>query len=320
MNRIRHVAVLLMIFLLTAGAARGESGSPEGTAEAYPPVIDRWTDPEACPGFSFSGEDDLLEIWFPRIRDRDAAILLYQGECWMIDCSDEQAEERVVPLIRALGIEKVDKLFNTHPHHDHINGLAYVDEAAPVEELLIGFPEDINTHMKAAVAYAQEKGIRIEHFEDEQVFSMGDGLVQLKCWMKTPEEEDLNNRSAQMMVSFGDRNILFMADLEWPGEKALMEVVDPEDLKADLLRYPHHGKQPLITSLYEAISPDFVIVTSTEGVAESREVMTWLRLKHIPTAFTTNGYLRLATDGTTWLCEKREDGWLPKVHLHDERK
>ena len=50
--------------------------------EACPKVIDRWTDPKACPGFSFSPDEELLEIWFPRIRDRDAAIFLYQGECW----------------------------------------------------------------------------------------------------------------------------------------------------------------------------------------------------------------------------------------------
>ena len=35
-------------------------------------------------------EEDLLEIWFPRIRDRDAAIFLYQGACWMLDCSDNE--------------------------------------------------------------------------------------------------------------------------------------------------------------------------------------------------------------------------------------
>ncbi len=288
-------------------------------AETYPTVIDRWTNPEAWPGFSFSGDDNLLEIWFPRIRDRDAAILLYQGECWMIDCSDYQAEERVVPLLQALEIDQIDKIVNTHPHHDHIDGFRFVADAVPVKELMICFPEDVNENMIKAVGYADKHGIRITQFGDEQILCMGDGLVRLKVWMKSSEELDMNEQSAQIMVSYGDRDMLFMADLGREGEAQLEAGVPREELKADIIRYPHHGKEAIIPTLYDAIDPGFAVITSTELAPESRKAARFLASHRTPAAFTTAGYLHLVTDGVHWLCEKATGDWLPAVSLVNER-
>ena len=50
-----------------------------GGMPGLPEVIDRIHDPDACPDFAFSGEDDLLEIWFPPIRDQDCADFLLSG-------------------------------------------------------------------------------------------------------------------------------------------------------------------------------------------------------------------------------------------------
>ncbi len=300
-------------------AEAGETAQKELKDGEYPTVIDRWNDPEAYPDFAFSPEEDLLEIWFPRIRDRDAAILLYQGECWMIDCSDIQAEERVAPLLEALKIQRVDKMFNTHPHHDHLDGLEAVDQVCPVMELAICFPEDLNETMIRAVGYADSHFIRITRYDDEQVFCMGDGLVRLKCWLKVSEDKGLNDRSAQMMVSYGNRDILFMADIEREGQKELLEALDPSELDADILRYPHHGKQALVQGLLEAVSPELAVITSAEKVSESRESAKFLTARQVPIAYTASGHLHLVTDGETWLAEKAEGDWLPVFNLRNER-
>ncbi len=305
----QHRLPLLEMFRTTAVKALHTVVSED---DSWPKVIDRWTNPEAYPDFAFSSEEDLLEIWFPRIRDRDAAVFLYQGECWMLDCSDEQAEERVVPLLKALHIEKIDRLINTHPHHEHLNGLYATDAASPVTELMICFPKDINEHMKNAVAYAEEHRIRITFYGDEQVLSMGDGVVRFLNWQKVSEEETLNDRSAQFMVSYGNCDMLFMADMEFRGQDQLLAAVGPEALKADILRYPHHGKRAMRNEVFQAIQPEFVVITSTEGSPEVRESTKFFEyyFKDVPRAYTTRGYLHLTTDGKHWLCEKVDDGVL----------
>lgn len=274
--------------------------------QASPPkVIDRISFPDAWPDFSFSGEDDLLEIWLPPIRDQDAAVFRYQDQVWMLDCGDERAREEIVPMLKYLGITRIDRLINTHPHHDHLNGLYSIDEAVPVEELLICFPEDATVHMTAAMEYCRGNGIRVTSFEDESLFSMGDGLVTFLAWMKTDESEDLNNRSAQFMVSYGACDYFTMADMEQRGQRQLVEAVPAELLKADILRYPHHGKQAMNEELFRAISPSLVIITNAARIVEIRDSSRFLDYKHIPVAYThyPNTLIHLVTDGMRWLCE-----------------
>ena len=278
----------------------------QAESQAPPKVIDRINDPSGWPEFSFSGEDDLLEIWFPSIRDQDAAVFLYQGQVWMLDCGDERAQTESVPMLKYLGIERIDRLINTHPHHDHLNGLYSIDAEVPIRELLICFPEDSTKHMTAAMEYCKGNGIPVRTFQDESVLGMGDGLVSFLAWMKVSEEEDMNNRSAQFMISYGDCNALFMADVELRGERQLYEALGPEPLRADILRYPHHGKEPMIDELYRAIDPSLVIITNSSRTIDVRESTRFLDNRHVPTAYTRrqNYILHLITDGHRWLCEE----------------
>ena len=278
----------------------------EAEKDAPPKVIDRIHNPDLLPDFSFSGEDDLLEIWFPSVRDQDAAIFLYQGQVWMLDCGDERAETESVPLLRYLGITQIDRVINTHPHHDHLNGFYCIDEAVPIRELMVCFPEDETKHMTAVMEYCKGNSIRISYFHDESLLNMGDGLVSFLAWMKTDEEETLNDRSAQFMVSYGGCSMFFMADMEFRGQRQLYEALGPGPLAADILRYPHHGKKAMNEDVFRAVDPALVIVTNSSRTDEIRESTKFLDNHHIPTAYTRRAeyVLHLITDGRHWICEE----------------
>ncbi|MBR2824034.1 MAG: MBL fold metallo-hydrolase [Clostridia bacterium] len=296
-------APLFTLFLaLTAASA----DVPLTPALDPPKVIDRISDPDAWPDFAFAPQDDLLEIYFPFIRDQDCAIFRYQGQVWMLDCGDERAQTEIVPLLSALGITRIDKMINSHPHHDHLNGLYAVNAAAPVQELDICFPEDATQHMTAAMEYCKGNGIPVVSFQDEEVMGMGDGFVTFLHWLKASELDTVNNRSAVTMVSFGNCNFLFTADIEYQGQRSLFEFVSPEHLKADLLRYPHHGKSAMIRELFEAVSPALAIITNTNRIVELRESTKFLGYMHVPAVYTNRPpyVLRFRTDGEHWICDQ----------------
>ena len=275
----------------------------QAEAAEPPKVIDRINNPESYPDFAFPEDADLLEIWFPAVRDQDAAVFLYQGQVWMLDCGDERAKDEIVPLLRFMNIEQIDRMINTHPHHDHINGLYAVDAEVPVRELMICFPGDITRHMTAAMEYCKGSGISVSTYADESVLGMGDGLVSFLAWLKADEKESLNDRSAQFMVSYGDCSILFMADLEWAGMNQLFDSLSPEDLKADILRYPHHGKSRMLDPLFDAIGPALTVITNTSRIFEIKSSTKFLDNKHAAAAYThrPHSVLRLRTDGRHWL-------------------
>ena len=316
----RLLGLLTAVGLFLGGTAFGEgipaSPGPEAPAPvriarpepeptpAMPAVINCVADPGADAGFHFPMDADLLHIWFPNIMNADEAILIFQGETWLIDCGDEKNGARGAELISRLGIDRIRKLFNTHPHHDHLNGLRITDETAKVEELRICFGGASTEHMIRAVTYAEENGIRVAEFRDGSEFAMGDGSVTLKFWCNTDPSLDMNNQSAQTLVRYGERTILFTADMERPGQISLLTRAAPSALKADLLKYPHHGKTPLEDDFLRAVNPEAAIITN-KTVADWGGVR-YLEAKGVPYIYTnrTGVYLHLVTDGEHWIVEQ----------------
>ena len=316
----RLLGLLTAVGLFLGGTAFGEgipaSPGPEAPAPvriarpepeptpAMPAVINCVADPGADAGFHFPMDADLLHIWFPNIMNADEAILIFQGETWLIDCGDEKNGARGAELISRLGIDRIRKLFNTHPHHDHLNGLRITDETAKVEELRICFGGASTEHMIRALTYAEENGIRVAEFRDGSEFAMGDGSVTLKFWCNTDPSLDMNNQSAQTLVRYGERTILFTADMERPGQISLLTRAAPSALKADLLKYPHHGKTPLEEDFLRAVNPEAAIITN-KTVPDWGGVR-YLAAKGIPYIYTnqTGVYLHLVTDGEHWIAEQ----------------
>ncbi|HJJ60450.1 MAG TPA: MBL fold metallo-hydrolase [Methanocorpusculum sp.] len=268
--------------------------------DGYPAVIDRFTDPKAYPEFSFEEDAEILHLWLANTRDSDSILLQYGDENWMIDCCDERWAPRVMTMLEFLQVKRIDKLINSHPHHDHLAGLHRIDDVAEFAELAIGFPEDINEHMIKAMTSCGLRDIRVTHFEDGSRLILGDDVF-LDIWMKCDETYEMNDRSAVIRLLYGDRTALFTGDIETAGQKKLLESVDRELLKADILKYPHHGKQRTLEDFYTAVNPSFVLVTNN---AITGDAPYYLGCKHVPVAYSISAYVHLMTDGKHWVAER----------------
>ena len=328
MNRLRGSGAVFLIaalLILLMCAAYGEETPrilpptpepPEASlwirptpAPTEPPadiIVDHVHNPSDHPDYRFPKDAKLLEIWFPNIRDADEAVLIYDGQVWMLDCGDERAAARGILLLKQLGIDKIDTLFNSHLHHDHINGLALTHDTARVGELRICFPPDVTESGLRMLRVAEEKQIPIREFKDGDTFTMGDGAVRLLFLKNNESGLDMNNQSAQTLITYGDRSILFTADMEAPGQKAMIDRVGPEILKCDIVKYPHHAKSDMYTPFYNAMGARLAIVTSVEGRGDAGQVALFNR--GMPTVYTAvkGKFTHLVTDGNYWLCERVE--------------
>lgn len=317
---LRAAAVLLTVLLLpicTGIAEETFPPSPEppaghGTgrptpAPTEPPafeITDHVHFPDLYPDFAFQEDKKLLEIWFPNIRDADEALLLYDGQAWMIDCGDTKAGERGARMLRQLGIQKIDTLFNSHMHHDHIDGLAATAAAAKIGEIRICFGPDLTQSGLRMIQTAEELEIPVKEYKDGDSFTMGDGAVKMEVLKNNEEDLDINNQSAVMKITYGESSILFTADMEWLGQEAMMKrLTDPSVLKSDILKYPHHAKSHIFPAFYDAVDPKMVIATSLEGRKDAGQYD--IANKGVPAIYTASlkEYFHLITDGEYWLVE-----------------
>ena len=267
-------------------------------------VIDHVNYPKELRDFRFRRDAKLLEIWFPNIRDADAAILTFDGQVYMIDCGDEKSAARTTVLLQQLGIEKIDILFTSHLHHDHINGLALTDNVASVGEVKTCFETGSTDSGELLEQVAAERNIPVTMYKSGDWFTMGEkGEVTLLFLRNYDPVMDMNNQSAVAVVRYKDRSILFTADMEKNGQAQMLKHVDPALLKCDIIKYPHHAKSALYPEFYQAVDPKLAVVTSVEG---RRDVgQSFLVANRIPAAYTSvkGQFLHLATDGEYWLAE-----------------
>lgn len=285
-------------------AERVERPTPGPTPVPDRTVIDHVNEPDVFPGFFFNKDAKLLDIWIPNIKDADEAILVFDGQVYMIDCGDDRSGARGAALLRQLGITRVDILFNSHLHHDHINGLDETDDAARVGSVRICFPADSTESGLRMASTAASRGIPVLEFRDGDVYSMGrNGEVTLTFLKNSEAGLDVNNQSAQTIVRYGERSILFTADMEKPGQTVLLRTVDPAILRCDIVKYPHHAKNGLIEEFYDALGAKLAVVTSVAGRGDAGQL--YLSSIGMPAIYTyvQGKFTHLATDGRYWLCE-----------------
>ena len=267
-------------------------------------VIDHVNYPKELRDFRFRRDAKLLEIWFPNIRDADAAILTFDGQVYMIDCGDEKSAVRTAVLLQQLGIDHIDIMFNSHLHHDHTNGLALTDDVAKVGEVKICFETGTTAAGELLEQVTTERNIPVTMYKSGDWFTMGEkGEVTLLFLRNYDPVMDMNNQSAVTVVRYKDRSILFTADMEKNGQAQMLKHVDPALLKCDILKYPHHAKSALYPEFYQVVDPKLAVVTSVAGRRDLGQ--SFLVANRIPAAYTSvkGQFLHLATDGEYWLAE-----------------
>ena len=270
-------------------------------AEEFPPVlVNRVDDTEAFSDFAFAEDAQLLEVVFPQMLDCDAVLLRCGGETILVDACKKAYADRIVNMCSQLGITRIDRVYNTHPHEDHIGGFREIIKEIEIGELWICFPEDYNNHMKLAVNAAKKAGIPVHTYADGDVFTVGGTTVEV--WKLEGKSTEMNDCSAQMKVTFGGRTMLLAADLQQNGQQKMVEL-HGEALDADILKYPHHGIEVLREDYMTAVSPLFMVVTNNH-----RQTAGWKWIHSgqntIPYAYTVPNLVHLVTDGTTWIAEK----------------
>lgn len=266
------------------------------TEAEKPILISRMDDPDAP--WPFAEDAELLEVWFPQMINCDTALIRCGGEDVLIDCASKSYAKRLLILLDGLGVSSIRTIYNSHPHHDHLLGFDQVAAHVAVGELAVCFPEDENERIIEAVQAAEARNVPVTHFADGDVLRVGG--AEITVFLRGDEGWSLNNRSAMMRLQFGQRTMLFTADMEKQALVRAVEDIDPALLKADIMKYPHHGLTLLTDEFAAAVSPLLCIVTNN-----TRPSKTYydLRLRKLPYTITSRGYTHLVTDGETWFAE-----------------
>ncbi|WP_235537968.1 DNA internalization-related competence protein ComEC/Rec2 [Pelomonas sp. Root1217] len=203
-----------------------------------------------------AGEFELLA---PDIGQGNAVLIRTHGHALLFDTGPvyapgSDAGERVLlPLLRRLGVHRVDMLVLSHRDVDHVGGAATLMQALPVSELRSSLEPGhplLRTPMPAKRCEAGQgwtwDGVRFDVLHPTLAnYDAGLKSNDLSCVLR--------------ITSASGRRALLAGDLEAEQEKRLVQ--REPDLRADVLLVPHHGsKTSSSAELLAAVRPSVGVV------------------------------------------------------------
>lgn len=194
----------------------------------------------------------------------------------------------------------MDTAFNSHPHNDHLSGFQFVPETAALGRLVITFWEKTNDVMINTVKAMRRAGVPVTHAGDGDVMTLGGAT--LTVIQRDGEDFNINDRSALLLLRYGERTMLLTGDIECRAQAALAADPPACGLKADILKYPHHGLARMDEAMFEAVAPTFCVIT--DHVCRAKPGFDFLTERDTAFLSTWERFIRLRTDGTIWVLDE----------------
>ncbi|HET7784385.1 MAG TPA: DNA internalization-related competence protein ComEC/Rec2 [Myxococcales bacterium] len=209
---------------------------------------------------------DDVTVTFLAVGQGDAAIVqLPGGHAMLIDAGGDltwpgrfdPGARDVVPALAELGIPRLDLVVLTHPHPDHAGGIPTVLDRVPVGELWMTRERD--TIASAIRERARRRGVPVREPHDLTLAG-----VRVEVLSRYEEGRSLNDNSIVLRLVHGQVAMLFPGDVEALAEADLAQ--GPSELRAQLLKAPHHGSRTSSTEAFlRRVSPRFTVYCEGAG-------------------------------------------------------
>jgi competence protein ComEC len=174
-------------------------------------------------------------------------------------------EAVVSRFIWSLGRTRVDYMLATHSHADHIGGLSAIARNFRVGEAIIGHAPDNDLEFESFARTVRGRGIQLSAVNAGEQFEI-DGVKVEVLWPphanSTPVTSG-NNDSVVLRLVYGSASVLLAGDIEQEAEESLL--ASREDLRADILKVPHHGSKTSSTDRFiDSVNPKYAVISVGE--------------------------------------------------------
>lgn len=237
--------------------------------------------------------DKALHVSMLNVGQADATLIQYKGKNMLIDTGDVDSRDALVKQLKDKKVKTLDVVLITHPHGDHLGGMAALFKAFPIKQIYDN-GQAANTAMyknylkniKAKnIAYkALKKGDTITLGDDVKFAVLSPGKPFTKENTQGVSESGLtNDNSIVCKMTYGTFSIMFTGDAQKEVEEQLLKNYKGAELQANVLKVGHHGSKT-------SSSPAFVAAVKPTDATISCGVNNQYKFPHKPTLDTLKKY------------------------------
>ena len=187
---------------------------------------------------------------------------LVDGGGYLFERSNRVSDRVLYPALYSKNIHELDAIFLTHNHVDHSQGVEeLIFDGYPVKNLFMSVQtnNDQLLNQQLVPVSLLKKGSVIEGSDGVTISVHNpEGQISPKA------DEEQNNASLVMTVSYKNTNLLLCGDIEAEVEKQLVAELQALSTERDfqIIKIPHHGSKTSSTREFiQAIDPEMAVIS-----------------------------------------------------------
>ena len=253
-------ALLAIVILVLAIIVESVITSDEQQVPEQPNISNSQTQEQPT---EVTGE---LKLHMIDVGQADCFLFVKGDKVALVDCGTRSTGKDAVEYIKSLGITRLDYVFGTHPHDDHMGGMYDIITNFEVGKIIIPQVKEgqvtTNWYIKL-MKQIVDGNYEVEYSKTGNEYFLGDAKIQI-VWQSELEQDNVNNYSDIIKVSFGDMDVLMTGDAETEIEEEVLR--SGVQIDAEILKVGHHGSDTSSSDEFlDEIDPDYGLISCKVG-------------------------------------------------------
>ncbi|MXZ34130.1 MAG: DNA internalization-related competence protein ComEC/Rec2 [Acidobacteria bacterium] len=169
-------------------------------------------------------------------------------------------EQVVAPYLWSRGVRSLEAVILTHAHQDHMGGLNFILDNFEVKEFWLG-NSVVGPDLRDLLEKATALGLNIRALQAGDTLNLYGSRLEFLNPGCRPPDENINNDSLVLRMTYGRRSFLLTGDIEEPAEECLA-ALGPA-LRSDVLKVAHHGSGTSTSSYFlNEVNPVIAVISA----------------------------------------------------------
>lgn len=240
-------------------------------------------------------------------------IELPNSETMLIDAGEIGQGDLVSTYIFSQGYDTIDHVVATHTHSDHIGGMPEVLDTFNIGTFYMTENTSTSSIFEQTLNKVNESGADICYVMAGDIIIDNGKLLCEVVAPKAIDNDEINNNSIVIKLTYGETKFLFTGDAEKSEEAGIWT-----NIKCDVLKVGHHGSDSSTTpNFLKKVEPKYAVISCGLGNAyghPSDDVLKRLYDRNID-VFRTDlqGTIVFASDGKNISVDKKPSEYTPVI-------